>query len=280
MHACDLVQLAALVADHGRAFAEGPGRVSSAALEDYWTASKCRLERWSRSLKSFTTAMHLSRNDVLAQWPIVRPVIEEILLSETLTRVWSGVLAARDRRRGETEGEPIARSVMMGHLEARHRALTLLLHNPGVGTIAASELNRLRSRVERWVDLLVGGLLEDNEVNQFAIDPQRAREFAADLREHRQQPLAQHAWQLTLASLKSAFRPQQDSHSGNDDVNTRIAAAIVACFPPELFDATGVLQSLWVVRLTNATTDAQGMIDELVRMDDESVATKARPRRF
>ncbi len=224
--------------------------------------------------------MYLSRNDALAQWPLVRPVIEEILLSEMLTRVWSGVLAAHDRRRGESEGDPIARSVMMGHLEARHRALTLLLHNPGVGMIAAAELNRLRSRVERWIDLLVGGLLERDEFNQFAIDPERAREFAADFRERRRQPLAQHSWQLTLASLKSAFRAERDNHSGNARVNTRIASAIVACFPPELFDATGVLQSLWVVRLTNAATDAQGMIDELVRLDHETPAGSSRPRRF
>ena len=280
MHACDLVQLAALVAAHGRAFAAGAGRVSSAALDDYWAASKCRLERWSRSLKSFTTAVHHSRADALAQWPLVRPVIEEILLSELLTRVWSGVLAAHDRRHGQSESDPVARSVMMGHLEARHRALTMLLHGPGVGTVAAVELNRLRTRVERWIDMLVGGVLEGDDLTQFAIDPDRAREFAADLRERRQQPLALHAWQLTLASLKAAFRPQRENRSGNDDLNTRIATAVVACFPPDLFDATGVLQSLWVVRLSNVTADAQGMIDELVRMEHEPVATKARPRRF
>ena len=279
MHACDLVELAALVAAHGRAFAEGAGRVSSSGLEEYWTASKCRLDRWSRTLKSFTTAVHHSRTDALAQWPLVRPVIEEILLSEMLTRVWSGVLFVHDRKRGDAESDPVARSIMMGHLEARHRALALLLHGPGVGTVAAVELNRLRTRIERWIDMLVGGVLDGDDCTQFAIDPNRAREFASDLRDRQQDPHGQQAWELTLASLKAAFRSQRDNVSGNGDVNLRIASAAIGCFPPELFDATGTLRSLWVVRLTNGTDDAQGMIDELVRLDSEPAGT-ARPRRF
>lgn len=280
MHACDLIQLAALIAAHGRTFIEGTERVSTSALDDYWTASKCRLERWSRCLKNFTTTVHHSRAEAIGAWPTVRPIMEEILLSEVLTRVWSGVLTAHDQKRGLSESDPIARSVMMGHLEARHRTLTLLLHGPGVGTVAAVELNRLRTRVERWTDLLVGGVLVGDNLTHFAIDPERAREFADDLHERRQQPLAQHAWQLTLASLKTAFRQQREHHSGNGDLNTRIASAIIACFPSDVFDATGVLKSMWVVRLTNTTADAQGMIDELMRMDHEPVATKARPRRF
>ena len=280
MHACDLVQLAALVATHGRAFAENGTQVSITALDEYWTASKCRLDRWSRTLKSFTTAVHHSRAEAMAQWPSVEPIIEEILLTEILTRVWSGVLFVHDRKRGISDCDPVARSVMMGHLEARHRALALLLHGPGVGTVAAVELNRLRMRIERWIDVLVGGFLNGDDITEFAIDPERARDFAADLRERHQQPLAQHAWELTLASLKAGFRPQRDRISGNGDVNSRIASAVVACFPSELFDATGVLRSLWVVRLTNATGDAQGMIDELVRLEQHAGAVPVRSRRF
>jgi hypothetical protein len=54
----------------------------------------------------------------------------------------------------------------------------------------------------------------------------------------------------------------------------------MACLPAEIFDATGVLKSLWVARLTNVANDAEGMIEELQRMERDIVVTKARPQRF
>jgi hypothetical protein len=274
MHTCDLIDLAALVATHGRAFIEGAGRLSSTSLEQYWTASKCRLDRWSRALKA------LSTNESVGRFSTAQAVIEEILLSEILTRVWSGVLSAHDKRRDGLDGEPIARSVYLGHLEARHRALALLVNRPAVGANTIDELNRLRRRAERWIDLLIGVVFDGDAVNDFAIDPDRAREFAADFRDRRNGANEQQAWQLTLASLRAAFLKSRERESPNAESNGQIAAAIVACFPPDLFDATGVLRSLWVVRLTNTTNDAQGMLDELVRMDVEPVGISSRPRRF
>ena len=52
--------------------------------------------------------------------------------------------------------------------------------------------------------------------------------------------------------------------SPNADLNARIATAILSCFPAELFDSTGQFRSLWLLRLFNATSDAQGMIAELL----------------
>lgn len=280
MHACDLVQLAAALSSNGRAFAENAAVISPTGLEEYWAASRCRLDRWSRTLKAFTAAIHNSRAEAKSQWPAVKPVIEEILLSEILTRVWSGVLYLHDKRNSSREADPVARSVMMGHLEARHRALTLLLYGPGVGTVAAVELNRLRMRVERWIDMLIGGLMQNEDLIEFAIDPERSRDFAEDFRERREQPFARHAWELTLASLSAAFRSLQTVASPNADVNARIASAIMACLPAEIFDATGVLKSLWVARLANVANDAEGMIEELQRMERDVVVTKARPQRF
>jgi hypothetical protein len=208
----------------------------------------------------------------------MRSVIEEILLSEILTRIWSATLFQHDRHSGNDECDPIARSVMMGHLEARHRALTLLLQGPGVGTVAAVELNQLRMKVERWIDLLIACIADDEGLVQLSIDPDRAREFAADMRGQSQRSLARHAWQLTIASLKVAFRNCRNGGAGNEDLNLRIAQSITACFPADLFDATGALRSLWAVRLTNTTCDAQGMLDELLQL--ETTATGCRVRRF
>jgi len=68
----------------------------------------------------------------------------------------------------------VARSVLAGHLEARHRVLTLLVQGPGVATEAAVKLNHLVRRVERWADLLLGYLGNLGAVGEFAVDPDRA----------------------------------------------------------------------------------------------------------
>jgi len=274
MHARELVELAALASAHGPVLVRSVERISASGVEQYWTASKCRLDRWTRSLKSFATeAANPTARRI--QWPFVRAVVEEVLTGEMLTRVWAAVLCAVDRRHSSDHGEPIARSVLIGHLEARHRALMFLVQGPGIDPDAAVQLNHLRRRAERWTDVLIGYLLGLAEVSEFAVEPKRAQEFSADLRYQHQGSAGKWAWPLLHASVLAAFHRCLSPFSPNADLNARIAAGILACFPSELFDSTGLLRSLWLQRLTNITNDAQGMIDQLLATD-EPVASEAR----
>jgi len=261
MHARELIELAALVAAHGPVLIRGGERISSGGIEQYWTSSKVRLDRWAWSLKDFTRKKSVGARHRELQWSRVRGVLEEILVGEVLTRVWTTVLCAYDRRRGADEVEPVARSVMIGHMEARHRALTLMVQGPGIEAEAAVKLNRLRHRVERWNDLLIGYLAEMGDVGEFAVDPKRVKEFAQDLHDRGN---GRQAWLLLLASLRASFQQGLDEVSPNADLNARIAAGILACFPSELFDSTGLFRSLWLMRLTSIADDTQGMIDELL----------------
>jgi hypothetical protein len=203
--------------------------------------------------------------------------VEEILTGEVLTRVWSAVLCAHDRRRGVDELEPVARSVMIGHMEARHRALTLLVHGPDVDAEAAVKLNRLRRRAECWTDVLVGHLAALHDVSEFAVDPKRARDFAKDLSSCGNRQGGRHTWPLLVASLRTAFQSGLSPESANADLNTRIATAILSCFPQELFDSTGLLHSLWMLRLTNITEDTQGMIEELLGPEPSAASRAGAP---
>ena len=53
MHARELIELAALVSAHGPVLVQSGERISSEGVEQYWTTSKVRLDRWGRSLKEF-----------------------------------------------------------------------------------------------------------------------------------------------------------------------------------------------------------------------------------
>jgi hypothetical protein len=264
MHARELIELAAIVSAHGPVLIESGQRIPAAGIEQYWTASKVRLERWAWCLRSFADRASRDTQRRRAQWPGVCSALEEILTGEALTRVWSAVLCAHDRRRGVDELEPVARSVMIGHMEARHRALTLMVHGPEIDAEAAVKLNRLRRRTECWTDVLIGHLVAAHDVSEFAIDPKRARDFAQDLSSCSSRRGGRHTWPLLVASLRTAFQSGLSPDSANADLNARIATAIISCFPQELFDSTGLMHSLWMLRLTNIAEDTQGMIEELL----------------
>lgn len=278
MHARELVELAAIVSAHGPTLIEGRARLSRSGINQYWTASKSRLDRWGQSLNRFHRAVE-SGDDKLMQcaWTFTRGVAEEVLTGEVLTRVWAAVLSEHDRRQGADEASAVARSVMLGHLEARHRVLTLLVRSPGVPTDDGVRLNQLRRRAESWTDMLVGYLVGLVDPAGFAIDPRRAHDFAEDLSARGKLSGGRHAWSIVQASLHAAFRNALATASPNEDLNEQIASAILASLPPDLFDASGALQSVWLRRMLNVSDDAQGLLDELLALDDKGLAPPAAP---
>jgi hypothetical protein len=271
MHAHELIELAALVSAHGPVLVRTPGRISRAGIEEYWIASKSRLDRWGRSLKRFSTERaDAGRRRPPSGSPVAVGVLEEIITGDMLTRVWTALMFAYDRFRGTDHVEPIARSVLVGQREARFRVLTLLAREPRIDAARAVKLDRLRRRTERWTDLLIGYLIGLDDVGQFAIDPNRARDFADDLRYRSCMNGGRCVWPLVFASLRASFAPGLFASSPNGDLNARIAASILSCLRPELLDATGLLRSAWLMRLSEVTDEAQGMIGELLSPHEPS----------
>ncbi len=271
MQTRDIAELAAVAAEHGPLLIRGPAVISTAAIDQYWLTSKYRLDAWGRTLKRFS-AVFPPNHAPTSRAPTIGAIVEEILVGELLTRVWAGVLCGYDRQRKQCEFEPIARSVHTGHLEARNRALRLLMHAPGVRVEEAVSLNKLRQRVEHWTDLLIGRLSHTHDVSEFACDPRRAREFARDLREEEALSGSQTAWNVSMSAMRAAFHQSLHHESPHFELNARIGAAVLGCFPPDVFDSVGRFQSLWALRLFTTTTDAEGMIEALADLDS--------PRRF
>ena len=250
-------------------------RIPAAGIEQYWTASKVRLDRWAWCLRTFADRASRDAQRRKAQWPAVCCAMEEILTGEVLTRVWSAPCSAHDRRHGVDELEPVARSVMIGHMEARHRALTLMVRGFRDRRGSGRKLNRIRRRAECWTDVLIGHLVATHDVSEFAIDPKRAREFAQDLLNCSSRKGGRHTWPVLVASLRTAFQSGLSPDSTNHDLNGRIATAVISCFPQELFDSTGLLHSLWMLRLTNIAEDTQGMIEELLAVEPHAAVKPA-----
>jgi hypothetical protein len=246
MHARILVELAArLVLESS----DPPGTTETSVelAKQYWTASKCRLESWQRALRIFKD--DLKESDPWHDpWPATEVVVQEILLSELLTRVWSAVLIQRDRSAHSNELTGVAQSVFISHMEVSSQAIRLLLAQAAARERAVERLNALRRRIERWTDLLLGCLPDPDVSARFAHDRQRMKEFFADRRQQSWDALRQ-ANQILLASLIADLKKNTNRLSANPELNRQIAAGVMTLLPAERFDSIGLPKSpsqLWI----------------------------------
>lgn len=263
MHAQHLVELAAQLTDQFRGLTDAPLQLQSKGVEQYWVASRCRLDRWSSALSEHSDRMMSPDASLEDLWHEIRPTLDEVLLSEVLTRVWSAILVAYDRSRGTSEYGPVARSIFTGHCEARHRALKLLFSGQGLGVEHAVAHNRLRRRCELWTDTLLAALGDENGSSDLAFDRRRVESLAGDLHQQPRRGIGNPAWQVVLASLRAAIQREELLVAANDDLNQQVAAGIIACFSPNAFDAVGNLTSAWLVRISTITEETEVMLDEL-----------------
>jgi hypothetical protein len=113
---------------------------------------------------------------------------------------------------------------------------------------------------ERWTDLLLAEMAHHADLSSLAHDSARLREFAADVPRDSGSAYSQTRHALLQSSIKGAFHRLVPLPAPNSDLNRRIAAGVLGCFQPELFDGAGVLRSAWAARLMSAADDAELML--------------------
>lgn len=213
-------------------------------LERFWDRSQRRTKLWLMAVSRYQRQYaSVAPDEHLQMWRELEPILEEIFVSEVLTRVWCAALTARDQAHGTRTHEPIARNVLLGHLDARRRALQLLVTDTTLGIEHLTSIDRIRRRVERWTDLMLGHLVETYQVDDFAFDSARAREFGAQqLLQSTERPRDQ-VWVLLLVGLRMAF-PENSSAPPHESLQQEIVASILACFPPTAFQSAGAFKQI------------------------------------
>lgn len=247
-----MAEIAALASAHSTHLIESTTELPDAPLHAFWMHSKQRLHGWIDRLDQYPHDIQAAPIDNHpAIWKGVEPVIQEVFVSEILTRVWSGVLAAIDHRRGLTHAAPIARSVLTDQLQARKRCLDLMVNGSHESLGHVARLDQLRRKAERWTDLLLGHLVIRYDVGEFAFDEQTAREFGA-----RQTAWgSEHAaWNLILAGMRLALPVNQVSNPPAADHGVKIARAVLATFPTTAFSTEGPFKSILHGRIARSGT--------------------------
>ncbi|MEM9409775.1 MAG: hypothetical protein AAGA30_01600, partial [Planctomycetota bacterium] len=140
MHATQLAEIASWAAFHSSSLLVRSTALTVENCSQYWSQSKCRQNRWMIALKMFED--DIQKNDPSHDpWPAIEIVIQEIFLSEMLTRVWCSMMVAHDIHYSSNELTGLAHSIHVGHLESKNRAMRLLLHEDSVNPEVFDRLN-------------------------------------------------------------------------------------------------------------------------------------------
>jgi hypothetical protein len=263
MNSRQLIETGAHVALHAAGWLDGGRPVPRRALHEYWSASKCRLQRWLTEIQEFAVGNLVAGPRELAAWVATRPLLEEVLSSELLVRTFAAAARAYDEQRQEPEAAPVAASVLNGQLEARNRVLHLISFGQQFAGVEAARLNDLRQKIERWCDMLLSHVALHTEVSDLAFDAIRCRDFADDLR---QSPCADAlARELILASLRQSFKYSLADQPSSAEFNAQIANGALACLgQTSPWTSAPGGDAAWLARLQRKADETAGWIEELL----------------
>lgn len=269
MHVVRLAELAAVMTYHGPALLYRHGSVSPEAVSSYWTASRQRQSLWHQSLIRFDRAADQADPLLMRSWWLEHfGVLEEIFVSELLTRVIAAIADGVDRASCCDEFSPIAQAVYLSHLDVRNRVQSVILDRRGCTVYDAVRLNRLRRTIERWTDVLIGQLAGyDPELARYGFDIDRTALHASDTDGHTSSPEREMVQWLTRASMADSIRRRVAPSASLPQANKSIADSVLLILRPDLFDSVGTLKSLCLHRIENQARLTDQMINDYLRAD-------------
>ena len=275
MHAGTLVKIAAELAVESGTLIQGSRQVPEKSLEQYWIASRCRLQRWQIDLKTFEVDLRNHPDRFLRIWLKAEPLMNEVLQSEVLTRVWSAILNGIEQVCPVRDCDPIGRSTLIGHLEARNRVLQLVLDAESKQIPAVHRMNEMRTQTERWTDFLISMIAEHADVASFGFDEQRIHEFCKERSYH---PNADHTNTfdaVSLAALNDFYHRTGCRSSTCTYLNQTLARSVLGAIDSNLFRESGIIMPLWQTRMLVTTNETYGAVEELLRQDLHADSTQS-----
>jgi hypothetical protein len=274
MNAQSLAEIGSWIAIHATTLVHGEPPQQTLAVKTYWTASKCRLQRWAGALKMFERDVELHDPDH-DPWPAIEIVVQEILVSDLLTRIFSAAMVTHDVYHDSDELRGLAHGIHIGHIEAKNRALRIMLKGQAANEQAFENMNALRRRIERWTDLFLAQLPPCRESDVFAFDLSRLNDFRLEnrLADSREKSRRQ---QVFSASLASDLKSLAIQFPANPELNRQIAAGVISCFNSDRFDSFGLPKSANHVWMEKTHMDTQLLVDHLF---DVELSSENRPGR-
>ncbi len=210
----------------------------------------------------------LEKNPDHNPWPAIEIVVQEILISELLTRLFSAAMISHDFYQRSDELHGLAHGVHVGHIEAKNRALRIMLKGQSANEEAFDRMNALRRRIERWTDLFMAQLPVCEDGDQFAFDKGRLHDYRLENRQSNHEEKL-HRQLAFVASLSSDLNSLATQFPANPELNRQVAAGVISCFPTDRFDSLGLPKSARMIWIEKAQLDTQMLMDDLMEFESQ-----------
>jgi hypothetical protein len=208
------------------------------ALRQFWSANRRLQHAWLSELRSIPA-------DIADRADQFERLALEVWLIELLTRVWATTWTIADRSQRQHDAERIFVNMLQGMARIRREVLLLMVRNwQGPAAETVTRLDRFRRRTERWTDLLIAGPATNHGVWEFAVEPERARDFGLEWSLPRQGS-AHAASLLVSAGLRVMFGSRWPLGCCQAEPFAELAAAILSTLPATAFDDDGHLRPAW-----------------------------------
>ena len=252
-----IAETAAFASARSTFLIESTAAIPDQHLHDYWKCCRGRTMDWLRNLDGLISEASVTPpENHVHLWKTAEPLIAEVFVSEILTRVWAAILTAADLHRKDAVGGPIARHTLKGHTEARNRSLTLMANSLQVPIARMAQVDRLRRKSERWSDLLIGHLVLNYQLDEFAFESNRSIEFGQSQMREVIAATDEPVWEFVLAGVRLAFSSVDSVEAPSDVWNRGVVRSVLGSFPADSFDATGTFKSVRRVRIERPQQDS------------------------
>ncbi len=200
--------------------------------------------------------------------------MEEVLVSEILTRVVASIATEIDQDCGDDETSPVTHAIFLAHLEARTRVQKVMIDGRGCRVPDAVRLNRLRQGVERWTDVLIGRMGVGHEtILRYAVEPERAEAYAAEARSHGVGTGRDTAIWLMNAAMHDMLARRTCPHAALPRANRRVADSVMRLFRTASFDSLGAAKSIEMTRIESDHAGSDRVLSQpIVAPDSTSTA--------
>ncbi|MFK8115641.1 MAG: hypothetical protein AB8B91_25830 [Rubripirellula sp.] len=275
MHCVLTADLAATISQHGPAILYQRESIPPEAMTQYWASTRNRFELWHQTMARYRTAEQTGDSNALRRWWKDHVVVmEEVLVTEMLTRVIATLAEGLEKDVEYKEISPVTHAIHLTHLEARNRVQQIMLYGRGNSVQDAVRLNQLRQGVERWTDVLIGRMATTERGSvRYAVNPRRAEEYAEEARAHGLGAVRDTGTFLMNAAMHDLLRRRSSNHSALPAANRLVVKSIMLMLRPDLFDSVGVLKSIWLHRLESGADRTDRVLDELAGADIDHATT-------
>ena len=196
-------------------------------------------------------------------------ILEEILVSEILTRIVAAIGDALDTRCKTDEVAPITHAIQLSHLEATNRVQHLMLRGRGSTVQDTVRLNRLRTGVERWTDVLLGRIsIDSSDRIRYGFDHARVRSHTQEMRSYGWGATRETALWLMNAAMRDLLSRRTSPHTALPVANRNVAESVMMMLQDELFDDLGTLKSLKQHRIDRDHQTAETAPSEHAQPED------------